>query len=130
MKKLMTLVLVSVAGTVHAADWIRINPRGASPQEFIDRSTIRVDGNRRTAWVKYIFKANTHTERNKSVVNSIELTDILCESKETRTLSVTLLYEDGSSDHDAAARPWEPIPPETGSDVAMKYLCGLPPASG
>ena len=121
----MLIVLLLACGTAQAADWIRISAKGVPVQEYVDRSSIQVDGNRRTAWVRYTFKANTHIERKKAVASSVELTDVLCDSKEVRLLSITLFYEDGSSDHDAAARQWEPIPPETGSDDAMKYLCKL-----
>jgi hypothetical protein len=119
--------LLLACGTALAAEWVRISAKGANPREDIDESSVRVEGDRRTAWVRYTFSPHStkSNDGSKYVRVSTELTEIDCPSKEAREISVAIAFEDGSSTGSTSAVPsaWLPVPPDTGWDLAMKYLC-------
>jgi hypothetical protein len=123
----MGIALILVCGTALATEWVRVNPKGSNPRDEVDESSVRVDGDRRTAWVRFTFSPHStrSNDGSKFVRASTELTEIDCPSKEARTLSMSILFEDGSGggSTSAAASEWLPIPPDSGWDYVMKYLC-------
>jgi len=124
MKRTILLALVLACGAAQASNWVRISAKDAPAQEYVDLSSVQVDGSRRIAWLKFVFRPHSYKGNStKFYANDIELADIQCDTKQTRELSITVQYEDGSSEHSATAREWEPIPPDTAIEVAMLYLC-------
>jgi hypothetical protein len=117
--------LLLTCGTAFAAQWVQIGSKSGNVREYVDESSVVSQGDRRTAWIRYTWRPHTRKsdDGTKFVSISMEMTDFSCSSKQARTLSYSLTFEDGSGATSSAATDWVPVPPDTGWDVAMNYLC-------
>jgi hypothetical protein len=122
------LVLLMVSGTAQAADWRRVGKSNAS-EDFIDVSSIHVKGSIRTAWFKSTYPPHTAGPNPKrwwrysETFNSFD-----CDSGTQRSESLIVYYEDGGMGDPQSYPPtWEPVPPDTMIDLAMRFICAWKP---
>lgn len=130
MRYLLTLVLC-LASTAHAADWVRLDIPHTTDEYFFDRSKLVVNGNEVTYWKKVQFLPPRPVK--KALASSTLMRErIDCREHTLRLLSV--VYNDAQgvvieyvadAEKDAA-----PIIPDTVGDRFEQDLCILARETG
>ena len=137
MKALLTITMAALlltCGTAQASDWVSLGKNNAGTfEQFIDVSSIRIEGNIRRAWVKSVFKAHTKTTTpndRRYWEHSIAKNAFNCAQEMTRTEALAVYFEDGTNFQmpaESYPSPWEPVVPDTVDAYNMKFICRWKP---
>jgi hypothetical protein len=129
MRMMLSLLLVSLClpcGSVNAATWVRIWRSNDKHMEiYVDESSVHVEDDRRLVWAKLTYTPHTAktSDGKKYVAAMLERVDMICSSRQWRSMSVNVSYEDGSGDSSDAATNWAEVPPDTFADRVVTYMC-------
>jgi hypothetical protein len=121
-KKTLLLALMLVTGSVWA-EWVMVSVSVTEQDFYIDKDTIRKDGNLRKVW-----SVNNLKQRDKYGGMSYRGRDEFdCKSERKRTLSVSLHSEpmaDGKILFDEqGSGEWTDVPPDTPMARILKIVC-------
>lgn len=123
---LSCLLLVGMGQVACAAEW---KPYAWGPSgdiAYLDMSSIKASGNKRTAWSKLEYKTAIDYEGHllSKYVANIEVS---CDGRTARRISEvgyqadgTVLYEFTAIEHSS------PVPPETMGDLRLEAMCKYP----
>jgi len=128
----MTALLLP-CGAAQASNWVSLGkPDSGIFEDFIDVSSIRIEGNVRRAWFKKVYKA--HTEKapddGRYEESSVEKNAFNCSQEMYRIEALTVYFEDGTLYRTPAESypiPWVPVTPDTVEDKQMKFICRWKP---
>jgi hypothetical protein len=136
MRNRFLLAVVLACGAVRAAEWVSVSASTDGKQaRFVDVASIRVTGEIRRAWFKSVFPPHTMRvtsgpEANKWWRQSVERAAFNCSEETRREEGFTIYFADGTNGTDHARPfpwPWEPVTPDTVSDIEMKFVCAWKP---
>jgi hypothetical protein len=129
MRKTMMLGMLLVAcGTAHAADWVSTG-KGPDGREYLaDASSIKIKDGLRRVWIKTIFQPHTmrETADGKWWNSAVGRQAFNCDDETFRLEGLIVYFEDGTSnltDPKSFPTQWQPVPPETGLNAEMKFIC-------
>ena len=123
------LALVIVCSTAQASNWVSVGNNDAGTVEaFIDVSSLRIAGNIRRAWFKYVYK--THSEKGadgKYWSYTVLKTAFNCTEEMFRFEAGTDYYEDGTNSTPPAEfyPTWKPVAPDTTASDEMQFICAM-----
>jgi hypothetical protein len=130
MKGGILVALLLACGTAQASEWVSVTTVNHGKQELlVDVSSIRVAGEIRRAWVKYVYAP--HSERysddvNKWVREAVSRDAFNCREETARDEALIVYNEDGTIDAVPAnlyPTPWAPVQPDTLLSDKMRFIC-------
>jgi hypothetical protein len=126
------LTLLMACGTAQAAEWASLgNTDNGTFVIFVDVSSIRVAGQVRRAWVKFVF--TPHTVRgvgDKWKTKAVYFDAYDCKEESSRVEATTTYFEDGTSrsvSPEELEKSWEPVTPDSVSRGEMDFVCSWKP---
>ena len=128
-RKTMLFALVLFAcSTVHAAEWVLVGiSAGSGAKTFVDRSSIKIAGNVRHAWVKRSFGHHAKKDplNQKWWADSVGLYGFNCADSSARLESLVVYFDDGTAEPNNGPYPdrWEPAVPESLEFAETRFVC-------
>jgi hypothetical protein len=126
------ILLLLACSSAQASDWKRVaTGKNTNAVEFVDVSSIRIDGNIRRAWVKVIYSPHTQSTdgdqrwwkeaRAKEAFN--------CRDETSSDEAITVYFEDGGNTSPTGIypTPWKPVTPDTVQYGVMAFICAWKP---
>ncbi len=129
MRKAILLTFVLFAcGTVHAAEWVLVGiSAGSGAKTFVDRSSIKIEGDVRHAWVKRSFGHHAKKDplNQKWLADSVGLYGFNCADSSARLESLVVYFDDGTAEPNNGPYPdrWEPAAPESLEFAETRFVC-------
>jgi len=127
--------MLLVCGTSQASQWVSVSKgEGGKTETLVDASSIRIAGNVRRAWVKFVFAP--HTERGNSsyadkwVSFFLTRTAFNCSQETARDEAQNAYFENGTSASVPASNypePWQPVAPDSSGSHQMQFICAWNP---
>jgi hypothetical protein len=131
MHKTTMLVLLLTCGTAQASDWVAVGKSIDGIEILIDVSSIRITGDIRRGWFKYVPARHTLKGEGSDARRWITFTQILteynCNSESSRATGQLERYEDGTSFSGRPPANWVPVAPDTVDEVGMRFICAWKP---
>jgi hypothetical protein len=135
MKRTILLALLLACGTAQASEWVSLATADKGKTEtFVDVSSIRVVGQVRRMWVKFVFAKHSlkgvADDSSKWTSQLVARDAFNCAEESWRRETGRFNYEDGTyrtAEIEAATVPWDPVPPETMADAEMRFICAWKP---
>jgi hypothetical protein len=135
MKAPVLLALLLVCGAARASEWVLVGKSsGGSMDVLVDISSIKVAGDVRRAWIRYVPAAHTVTgsgiSKEKWVKYSQSHDLYNCVEESSMIDSIYYLFEDGSVEATSKDEPgthWSPVPPDTMTYLTMRFTCSWKP---
>ena len=130
MKRLLLGLMLLVTATAASAEWTRIASGGNGELiEYVDRATIRRNGNLVKMWDLADHKTIQKGAAGESYLSSKSQQEYECKEEKVRTLAFTwfdeqmgngkVVYSVGN-----ARGEWSPIEPESMGEALWKIACG------
>jgi len=130
MKRTVTLALLLACGAAWAANWLAIGMSQDNINVYVDTSSIRVEGQIRRAWFKFVYAHHTFKGVGPNsqdwLSEAVGREKFNCSEESNRTEALTNYFDDGTSTtvpSELFPTPWEPVVPGTLQDVEMKFIC-------
>lgn len=128
---LVGLVLSVACGAAQASEWVSVaEDSNETIKLFIDTSSIRISGNIRRAWSKYVFNPQTKkgvgNNSGKWTESEVIRFAYDCSQDLARKEALNVYFEDTSFYSVPAEylpEPWAPVAPDTLNEFAMQYVC-------
>ena len=131
---LVAVVLSLACGTAQASDWKSTGTNAKEDFEtFVDVSSIRVTGDIRLAWIKFVYEPTTvrgagiHSQ--KWLDRELVRYAFNCAEELARVEAQSTYFEDGtlvSPSADLFPAPWAPVVPDTMIESWMQVVCAWP----
>jgi hypothetical protein len=132
-RRLIGAALLLAVGAAQASDWVSLGKTDDGKQEiFVDVSSVRVEGDIRRAWMKFVVAPHTlrgtGPNSRKWASNSVRRDAYNCRNETHKLEALTVYFEDGTNDsYYPSAAQWEPVAPDTVSDTVMRFVCAWKP---
>ncbi len=115
--------LLFASGTVRASDWLSLGKTADGDSEtFVDRATITVVGNIRSAVFKYVPEHHIDMYRKEWIERSEELSEYDCKKSTVRAMTLIIYLEGGHTHTQDFPPAWESVTAPW-DQLALKYLC-------
>jgi hypothetical protein len=120
---------------VHVAKWVFVGELERERQRvFVDVSSIRVAGDIRRAWIRWVFPPEPSARHQSYIMYGSAFN---CVNGTNRDEAEIIYYSDGTNYRDVtygegidwivaddtSAKPWVSLPPGTPWSAAMKFVC-------
>jgi hypothetical protein len=133
MNALMIAAFLVAPGTIFASSWLSLGKtEDGNSEAFVDRSTITVIGNVRSARFKYVPKHHLDMYRTEWIERSEALSEYDCKNNTTHAVELTLYLEGGATHTNELPMVWGSIMAPW-DQAALNFLCawqGDYPSSG
>lgn len=123
-RTVLTLLLLPLA--VCAQDWVPYANSEHGDKGFLDRSTLQVEGQRRSIWTM-LERAEPVTFKGEPLKTWMARVEVHCGERMHRSLQEAGYRPDGLMFYEARFEgPTRPIVPGTMGEIRLEAICGLP----
>ena len=123
MKFILVASFLLASGAANASDWLSLGQaEDGNSESFVDRSTIAVIVNVRSARFKYVLKHHIDRYKTQWIERSEAFSEYDCKNKTTHALELILYLEGGDTHPVPQPAEWQAV--QAPWDVAaLKFLC-------
>ena len=126
MNKLLLIILLALISTSAMAEWTQV-AGGDNGNLYVDRSTVRKNGNKAKIWGLIDYSSERHYG-DKSYLSSKSLVEYDCTEETGRVLYSTYHSEAQGFGNliftiDIPTQ-WRPVPPDSGIQIEFAIACG------
>lgn len=123
MKAILFGCLVFTVGSAGAADWLSLGKtQGGDSEAFVDRATIAVVGNIRSAVFQYVLDPHIDKLGKEWIVRSEQFSEYDCKNASVHAVKLIIYLEGGGTHTSFSANAWAPVTAPW-DHVALSYLC-------
>jgi hypothetical protein len=130
MRKTIISVLLLACGAAQAApQWIPVgNTINGKMVAFVDIGSIRISGEIRRAWFKYVYAPRSQKDEHENQPDKVSFNQeaFNCADETSRIEAVNAHYEGGTGPGEPSAllpTSWTPIGPQTLRDMERRFIC-------
>jgi len=122
-KVILFACLVFAVGSANAADWLSLGKtQGGDSEAFVDRGTILVVGNIRSAVFQYVLDHHIDKLGKEWIVRSEQLSEYDCKKDSVHAVKLIIYLEGGGTHTSFFPDAWAPVTAPW-DHVALNYLC-------